>query len=156
MTGGRGRHLTTRCPRDTPAHFSPPRKEPAAVREPSIAVDRALEVLPRGSLGVGESFLGWRCSGLLAWAPAIPRRGPPSAADCLLPWSGSSSAPRRVGNLPSSSSTDSRHVELRRGGSYPSGDHELVTGAATPRYTVGRAFRRMFSREHRFSRFAVI
>jgi hypothetical protein len=126
------------------------------VREPSIAVDRALEVLPRGSLGVGESFLGWRCSGLLAWAPAIPRRGPPSAADCLLPWSGSSSAPRRVGNLPSSSSTDSRHVELRRGGSYPSGDHELVTGAATPRYTVGRAFRRMFSREHRFSRFAVI
>jgi hypothetical protein len=49
----------------------------AAVCEPQTAVDRALEVLSGGSLGVGESFIWWRCSGLLAWAPAISHRAPP-------------------------------------------------------------------------------
>jgi hypothetical protein len=56
----------------------------AAVCEPQTAVDRALEVLSRGSLGVGESFIWWRCSGLLAWAPAISHRAPPSAAEIVL------------------------------------------------------------------------
>jgi hypothetical protein len=54
------------------------------VCEPQTAVDRALEVLSRGSLGVGESFIWWRCSGLLAWAPAISHRAPPSAAEIVL------------------------------------------------------------------------
>jgi hypothetical protein len=56
----------------------------ATVCEPQTAVKHALEVLSRGSLGVGESFIWWRCSGLLAWAQAISHHAPPSATEIVL------------------------------------------------------------------------
>jgi hypothetical protein len=72
----------------------------AAACEPQTVVDRALEVLPGSFLGLGESFIWWRCSRLLACALAISHRAPPSAAESPSSWTTLFRPPFSVSTLP--------------------------------------------------------
>jgi hypothetical protein len=73
--------FSSRLPYRMRKDFSPPRKESSRRVWTSDCRRPCPRSLAQGSLGVGESFIWWRCSGFLAWAPAISHRASPSAAE---------------------------------------------------------------------------